>query len=193
MFYFSDVPVVLLDFLSMKISPKETVPLCMHLLKETQMVETPRFFINPSDTIFRILHRWTCLHPHIDHFEELKTFFRNNGREDLIEEMESFSVDSYVYSGHVTGSERIIDNSDISTVANNLSGMYYHVVRFLGLKPNTIYQVEADHVMSMKDQICKCLTAVPQLTRQSLCNALKYVGHCDIIAALIAKWKAKVS
>ena len=156
------------------------------------MAETSRSRTNPSDTYFRILYNWRCKEPSIDHKDKLREIFSAMERQDLIDEMEGFSVEQFVYTGLIVGPEESIDTVDFMAIASRLGAMYYHVVRFLGIEQRTIDQIEADYT-SMKEQIYQCLLTIkrmkPGLTRQNFCDALYYAEHADVIETLNSKWK----
>ena len=113
-------------------------------------------------------------------------------RQDLIDEMEGFSVDQFVYTGQIVGPEERIASAEFTAIASMLGSMYYHVVRFLGIEQRTIEHIEADY-STMKEQIYQCLLAItrmkPGLTRQNICDALYYAEHADVIEKLNSYWK----
>lgn len=182
------------DNLSRKISPSDMSIFCTHLLGHTRMADTHFCRTNPSEAFFRILYTWWRRNPDIDYKNTLGVIFKEMDLAHLIDEMEEFSFHQFIYpASKIREPGKIIDNKDITKVAGNLASMYYHVVRFLGLEQNTINQIEADHP-TIKEQILVCLSTLMQknngLTRQSLCNALYYADHCDVIAVLNGKWEA---
>nr|XP_011427544.2 uncharacterized protein LOC105328385 [Crassostrea gigas] len=184
---------LLFDFLSRKLSPQDLLLVSVHLLGETQMAETSRSQSYPSETYFRILHTWRCKHPSIDHQGKLKEVFHSMERQDLIDEMEGFSRDQYIFNAsQIVEPEKQVENSDLTTIAKNLGSRYYNVMRFLGINQRTIDQIEADH-SSIKEQIYESLLYLkrlkPTLTRQTMCNALFYADHSDVIENLNSKWK----
>lgn len=114
-------------------------------------------------------------------------------RQDLIDEMEGFSRDQYIFNAsQIVEPEKQVENSDLTIMANNLGSRYYNVMRFLGINQRTIDQIEADH-SSIKEQIYESLLYLkrlkPTLTRQTMCNALFYADHSDVIENLNSKWK----
>ena len=155
------------------------------------MAEQSRSRTNPSDTYYRILFKWRCREPNIDHKDKLRCIFSAMDRQDLICEMESFSMDQFVYPGQIVGPEERIANTEFPVIASMLGSMYYHVVRFLGIDQRTIDHIEHEH-SSMKEQIYHCLLAIwnskPSLTRQNICDALYYAEHADVIENLNSKW-----
>ena len=182
------------DNLSRKISHSDMSIFCTHLLGHTRMADTPLCRTNPSEAFFRILYTWWRRNPDIDYKNTLSVIFKEMDLAHLIDEMEEFSFHQFIYpASKIREPGKNIDNKDITKVAGNLASMYYHVVRFLGLEQNTIYQIEADHA-TIKEQIFECLSTLMQknngLTRQSLCNALYYADHCNVIAVLNGKWEA---
>ena len=182
------------DKLSRKISPSDMSIFCTHLLGQTRMADTPLCRTSPSEAYYRIIHTWWCRNPDIDYKKSLSDILIEMELAHLIDEMEEFSRHQVIYpASKIREPRKFIDYTDITKVAGNMASMYYHVVRFLGLEQNTIYQIEADHA-TIKEQIFECLSTLMQknngLTRQSLCNALYYADHCDVIAVLNAKWEA---
>lgn len=160
------------------------------------MADTPCFCTKPSELNFRILHMWWRQNPSIDHKEKLRVVFKDMDQLHLIDEMENFSRIEYIYrASKIWEPERFINFADITTVASNLAFMFYHVVRFLGLKQTTIDQIESN-CGTIKERIIECLQVISQqkrVTRQSLCDALYYAGHCDVIEILNEKWETLVS
>lgn len=184
---------LLFDFLSRKLSPQDLVIFSVHLMGGTQMAETSRSQSNPSETYFRILNTWRCKHPSINHVDRLEEVFHSMERQDLIEEMKGFSPDQFIFNtSQIADPEKRVEDSDLAIVTRNLGSRYYSVVRFLGLNQLTIDQIEADY-FSIKEQIYQSLLYLkrlkPSLTRQTMCNALYYAEHSDVIETLNAKWK----
>ena len=156
------------------------------------MAEHYRSRNNPSDTYFRILFKWRCKKPCIDHKDKLRCIFSAMDRQDLINEMEGFSVDQYVYTGQIVGPEERITSAEFTVLTSMLGSRYYHVVRYLGIEQTTIEHIEHE-LSSMKDQIYQSLLAIwrskPSLTRQNICDALYYAEHANVIEILNSKWK----
>ncbi|XP_062570255.1 uncharacterized protein LOC134232317 [Saccostrea cucullata] len=183
---------MLFDFLSRKLPPNDMLIFSTHL-DGSQMAQTAHSLRNPSDTYFRILHNWKCKTPSTDHRSKLREIFSSMERQDLVEEVDNFSLNHYQYSGPVVEPMTRLTILDLSELANNLATRYYHVVRFLGARQRSIDQIEADHSNAIREQIYQVLLAMirarPDLTRQDVCDALFYADHVDVIDILNSKWR----
>ncbi|XP_062620942.1 uncharacterized protein LOC134282554 [Saccostrea cucullata] len=183
---------LLLDFVSRQLSFAD-FPFVSTYLGELQFAETTYIDGNPSETYCKLFHVWRCKYPRIDRKAKLKEVFSSMERQDLIEKMEMFSKDIYCYKEALVNPTEQAQSSDFIIMSQNLAMRSNHVLRFLGLKQSDIDQIKTDN-RTTREKILRALSKIqkdrPSLTRQSICNALYYADHSDVIDMLNSGWKS---
>ncbi|XP_061190746.1 probable serine/threonine-protein kinase zyg-1 [Saccostrea echinata] len=184
---------ILFDYLSRKLSGSSPLEFCVILLGDTTVVECCKTKYNP-EIFYKIMHSWKCERPELDHVEELKKALSKLGRQDLVEHISSFSVESLQkHSITIEGPNIRVVDDDFIRISRNVAQGYVHVVRFLGLQQNDIDQLESDFSSSIKERIFEAFKKIkynfPSLNRQHVCNALHYADHVNVIFLLNENWK----
>ncbi|XP_062571434.1 uncharacterized protein LOC134233479 [Saccostrea cucullata] len=181
---------LLLDFLSRNLSFAD-LSFVFTYLGEPRLAETACMDWTISETYCKLFHVWRCKYPRIDHKAKLKEAFSSMERQDLIENMEMFSKDSYCYKEALANPTEHAQYTDFIIMSKNLALKSHHVLRFLGLKQSDIDQIERDN-RTTQEKILRALSKIqkdrPSLTRQSICNALYYADHSDVIDMLNSMW-----
>ncbi|XP_048748927.2 uncharacterized protein LOC125661084 isoform X5 [Ostrea edulis] len=143
------------------------------------------------ENYFRIMYVWKCKNPDINHKEKIKEVLGQMEREDLVDEMDSFSIGaSFHHSEEIVGPTEVVDSKDFIVMCNNMAREYVHVVRFLGLQQKHIDQVECNFPY-IKDRILQTLKKVKEkrrVTRQQCCIALHYADQAHVIDLLNKEW-----
>ncbi|XP_062583973.1 uncharacterized protein LOC134245729 [Saccostrea cucullata] len=181
---------LLFDFVSRQLSFTD-LPFVSTYIGEPQLAETAYIDGNPSETYCKVFHMWRCKYPRIDHKAKLKEIFSSMERQDLIENIDMFSKDSFYYKESLFNPKEQAQSSDFILMSQNLAMKSNHVLRFLGLKQCDIDQIERDN-RTTQEKILRALSRVQEdrlsLTRQSICNALYYADHSDVIDILNSSW-----
>ncbi|XP_062579571.1 uncharacterized protein LOC134241549 isoform X1 [Saccostrea cucullata] len=181
---------LLLDFVSRQLSFADLAIVSTYL-GEPQLAETTYLDRTPSETYCKLFHVWRCKYTRIDHKAKLKEVFSSMERQDLIERMEMFSKDSYFYKEVLVNPTEQAQSSDFIIMSKHLASRSQHVLHFLGLKQTGIDQIERDN-RTTQEKILRALSKIQKdrssLTRQSICNALYYADHSDVIDILNSSW-----
>ncbi|XP_061190747.1 uncharacterized protein LOC133198761 [Saccostrea echinata] len=184
------------DYLSRKLPSGNLQYFCALLLGDSTVVDSCNTKYVP-DIFFQVMNSWKCKYPKVDHVKELMEVLSRLERQDLVEEMRSFSIQSFfVHTIIIEGPNVFVGNDDFRHISRSIAQRYVHVIRFLGLPQSSIDQIVLNFASNIEEQIFQALKKIkhnfPVLNRQQVCNALHYADHSDVILTLNEMWRKPI-
>ncbi|XP_061193664.1 uncharacterized protein LOC133201888 [Saccostrea echinata] len=157
----------------------------LECLFEVNVEVTPT--LSFEEKVFRILYQWKSKNAHIDHLRELESILQREGQGQAAEYVRTFDIKDFACSG-VASPDQNVSATEFKTLSEYLPKDYTHFVRFLGLPQRYIEQMEAD-ALKIQDKIYKSLSKIQEecrymLSRQKVCNALRFIDRNDVIVEL---------
>ncbi|XP_062620049.1 uncharacterized protein LOC134281633 isoform X1 [Saccostrea cucullata] len=147
---------------------------------------------NFEEQVFRILYKWLCKNPNIDHLNKLEIILNKADQGRAAEYVRAFNMADFQCKD-VPSPSLSVSEKEFHILSQYLPKDYTHFVRLLGLRQRSIEKIE-ENFQKIEKRVYEALLQTreecPTLCRQDLCRALTFLERNDVIEALKAFWKS---
>ncbi|XP_062611346.1 uncharacterized protein LOC134273182 [Saccostrea cucullata] len=150
------------------------------------------FIRNFEEQVFRILYKWLCKNPNIDHLNELERILNEADQGRAAEYVRTFNMADF-QCRDIPSPSLSVSEKEFHILSQYLPKDYTHFVRLLGLRQRSLEKIE-ENFQKIEKRVYEALLQTreecPTLCRQDLCRALTFLERNDVIEALKPLWKS---